>query len=93
MSSILRRVCFFDGSNNEIRMFDWNSVVTTLGQMVEPRNLIGVRQSGQDYDHKDECAKIDEFRSVEWKKKWTFLGAGEVLHGGNQRPQNEDYNY
>lgn len=93
MSSILRRTCFFDPSGGEIRMFDWNLVVTTLGTMVEPRNLLGVRPSGADHDHKDECAKIDDLRTVDWKQKYTVLGAGEVLHGGEQRPQNFDYNY
>ena len=92
MSSILRRTCYFDPSNNEIRWFPWNTVVTTLGAMYEPKNMSNFSSSGT-LDNKDECAKIDELRVAERSKKWTFLGGGQVLHGGDCQPENYDFNY
>lgn len=91
--SILKRQIFIDGSNRQIRFFDWALVTTTLGAMMEPRNWNMVPTKGTEFDPLDIMARIDEIGSVDiLRQKETFMGAGTVLHGGNQLPQSFHYN-
>lgn len=91
--SILKRQIFIDGSNGQIRFFDWALVTTTLGAMMEPRNWNQIPTKGTSYDPQDELAQIDDIGSIDiLRQKETFLGAGSVIHGGNQYPQSFHYN-
>lgn len=91
MSSVLRRTIFMDGSNDQIRFFDFASVQTTLGPMVEPLSLS--RISNNPDDPQDELSKISDIECIDLlREKDVKLGAGEVLHGGVQGPRELDYN-
>ena len=91
--SILKRQIFIDGSKGQVRFYDWAIVTTTLGSMVEPRNLSLFPTKGAEYNPLDMMAKIDEIGSIDiLRHKESFLGAGQVIHGGNQMPQSFDYN-
>jgi len=90
--SILKRQIFLDGANRQVRFFDWALVTTTLGAMMEPRNWNQVPSGGKEYDPEDELSRIDEVGSVDiLRQMFSFMGAGEVIHGGNQYPQAFDY--
>jgi hypothetical protein len=89
--SILKRQIFIDGSNRQVRFYDWAIVTTTLGSMVEPRNLSLHPVAGREYNPLDMMARIDEIGSIDILRfKDCFFGAG--LHGGNQMPQSFHYN-
>ena len=96
MASILTRTIYFDNRNDRIRFFDWNIVGTTLGTMVEPRAIMGIERNTKagfdNYNHNDECCKVTNMQCMDRRNKFAFLGAGQVLHGGEQFPQNYDYN-
>jgi hypothetical protein len=93
MAVILNRTVFVDNRNDQVRFCDWNIVNTPLGAMVEPRNLNMYPVSDDnftDIDVDDEMHKIDKIEFIDERDLIPNLFHG--LHGGNQLPQDTDYN-
>ncbi len=95
MASIMTRTVYIDNREDQVRFFDWCVVGTSLGTMIEPRQMMGFIKGAKagfaNYDPLDECSKITRIESVDRRNKFAFLGAGLVLHGGEQVPQSYVY--
>ena len=87
---INKRTIYIDTRNNQVRFSDWARVETKLGSMIEPWSLNRIDYKGL-FDPDNACARIDEIQTTDIRKKFTFFGAGVVLHGGQQQPQDESY--
>jgi hypothetical protein len=82
---ILNRTIFMDTRKSQIRFYDWVLTTTTLGSMVEPRQLNTARIAGQQIDPTDDLARIDNIASVDMRQHEVFFN-GQRLHGGDQYP-------
>ncbi len=84
--SILNRTVYYDTSRGISMFWDWATVTTTLGAMVEPF-IVGQKFASNlptvDFDPDDEIARIDIIRSMPLHKEQLVLSGGNGhLHGG-----------
>ncbi len=93
--SIYARTIFVDNRNNQVRFLDWCQVATSLGSMVEPRQLNRfpvasniAANSVKVFDPNDILAKITNISSAEQRQKMSLFNN---LCGGEQMPQEYSY--
>ncbi len=84
--SILNRTVYHDDSRGISMFWDWATVTTTLGAMVEPF-IAGQKFASNlptvDFDPEDEISRIDSIRSMSLDKEQLILSGGNGhLHGG-----------
>ena len=95
--SITGRTMFFDNRKGEIRFHDWNVVNTTLGQMQEPRQLIGFANGTKDnklaqFNPGDQCAKVTDLVALDMRGIEMLLGdKKKKTIGGKQMPESQVY--
>lgn len=93
--SITQRTLYYDSRGNQIRFYDWATVVTTLGNMAEPRSIINIRQSNGILNQKDQLAKVTQMQNVESNRLasilWYDKKIGRTLMGGNLVSKSEAY--
>ncbi len=87
--SITARTMFFDTRNGQIRFHDWNRIDTTLGTMMEPRQLIELRQArASAFNPNDQCAKITALEIVDLRGIDILLSdKKKIMVNGNQVPR------
>ncbi len=90
--AIKTRTIFVDNRNGQCRFLDFALVGTSLGTMVEPRQLSVFPRDSKagftNFDPNDECALITKISSAEQRQKRTLFNG---LHGGEQIPQEYGY--
>jgi len=84
--SIQSRTVYHDDSRGISMFWDWATVTTTLGAMVEPF-IVGEKFAFDvatvDFDPEDEIARMDIIRSMPLDKEQLILSGGTGhLHGG-----------
>jgi len=89
MSGILRRTVFyeFDQRNNQANVYkfhDWNQVVTGLGTMFEPSQMVPRPINGNQLDWEDSGIKIDIMTNINADK--TKAASGGTI-GNNLQPR------
>ena len=95
--SITARTMFFDNRNGEIRFHDWNVVNTSLGQMQEPRQLIGFTNGNKDnkstqFNPSDQCAKVTNLVAIDMRGIEILLSDKKnKTIGGKQMPESQAY--
>jgi hypothetical protein len=84
--SILNRTVYYDNSRGRAMFWDWASVTTTLGEMVEPfiaGAKFATNRPTVDFDPEDEIARIDIIRAMPLHKEQIVLSGGDGhLNGG-----------
>ena len=91
--SITARTMFYETLNGCVRFYDWNKVETTLGTMMEPRQLVGVRNGAKDNKSgqlllKDQCAKVTQLVNANLRDLDALLSDKiRVTVRGTQMPQ------
>ena len=84
--SILNRTAYYDDTDGVVRFWDWASVDTTLGGMVEP--FVANSRAGRDgdivFDPEDVISKITSIERRSIDKEQLVLSGGGHLHGGYQ---------
>lgn len=87
-SPVLDRTIFYDTLNDgTLRLLEWNLVNTTLGQMIEPRNLSSVGIGASRVVQIDEKDLVNFNRILPFDEDQFFA---TFLTGGQQLPR--DYN-
>ncbi len=95
--SITARTMFFETLNGHIRFYDWNKVETTLGTMMEPRQMIGFANGNLNnkfasFRWADQCAKITNMVCANIRDLDALLSDGQkITVGGTHFPQDYDY--
>lgn len=89
--SITNRTVYYDVTDGIKRFWDWASVTTTIGSMVEPF-VVNARVSKEtpiiEFDPTDEIARIDEIKGRTIDKSLLVLSGGDYqLHGGYMMPR------
>jgi hypothetical protein len=81
--SIKRRTVYYSQVNGSPMEFhDWASVVTSLGQMVEPFE-VNLKVSSVAFDATDDMSRIDKMERIDpIRQKVALTGTDYVLHGG-----------
>ena len=84
--SILNRTVYYDTSRGISMFWDWATVTTTIGAMVEPF-IVGEKFAFDvatvDFDPEDEIARMDIIRAMPLDKEQLVLSGGDGhLHGG-----------
>ena len=89
MSGILRRTVFYEmdqrkGQIHGYKFHDWNQVVTGLGTMFEPSQMVPRPSYGNQLDWEDSGIKIDIMTNIDADK--TKAASGGTI-GNNLQPR------
>lgn len=88
--SIKRRTVYYDYTDDIVRFWDWATVETTIGHMVEPfhpGNRHATNTPFIEFDPTDEIARIDSIERHPIDKHMLLLSSGDQVHGGVQLPR------
>jgi hypothetical protein len=86
--SIKRRTVYFSKVNGSpLEFHDWASVVTSLGQMVEPFE-VNQKVPAVAFSADDDMSRIDQLERIDpVKQKIALTGTDYALHGGAMMPR------
>lgn len=92
MTAIYKRTVYYDTTGGVVRFTGWATVVTAVGQCVEPFLPAFYPFDGavENFDFKDDIGRIDEMQRVDVHKLNRILSGGEksiALNGGIHNPR------
>jgi len=91
MSGILSRTVYYEFDQRPgyrcYRFHDWNTVVTTIGTMMEPSQMVPRPANGNQLDWDDSLAKIDIMSNLNGDKPHKLSGGPDLTIGYNLMPR------
>lgn len=91
MSGIQRRTVYYEKDDRHVaggvfRFHDWNTVVTGLGTMMEPSQMVPRPVGGGQLDWEDEAIKTDIMSNINGDKPYLLSDDGPLV-GYNLMPR------